>query len=54
MTALSGFVWFILGALWVLGIVFAWMLMKASWKNKQPDRMSDEWLEKRRRFKEEQ
>jgi len=48
-TALSSLVWFILGALWILAIVFALMLMKTSWKRKQPDRMSDEWLEKRRR-----
>ena len=53
MTALSGFVWFILGALWVLGMLLAWMFMKAL-KKEQPDRMSDEWLEKRRRFKEDQ
>lgn len=48
MTGISSLGWFILGALWVIGIVVAWTVMKMG-NRKQPDRMSAEWLEKRRR-----
>jgi hypothetical protein len=43
----SGWVWFVLGALWVVGIWFAWTFMKAT--NHKQDRMSDEWIERKRR-----
>jgi hypothetical protein len=45
----SGWVWFILGALWVAGIWLAWNFMRGATRKPNPDRMSDEWLERRRK-----
>jgi hypothetical protein len=47
METMSGWVWFILGAAWIVGIWVAWTFMKAS--GSKADHMSAEWLEKRRR-----